>query len=226
MRSGRFLTRLLRLILGRAASAAGSRRHGYGHGHGYGRGRSHEDVNARAALALARCRRALAEARAERQQRVADLLRYGKARDVLMERVAAAPAGPERDGLQRSLATLEDRLTEWFDQLDALDARIARLESDLAFLKTMAGEGPEEPGPRQERARERPAGPPPPDAEQARHLAALGLTALPASLVELKAAYRARLKAVHPDLGAQGSTEATAAATVAFAELRKNFVGR
>ncbi len=238
MPSGRVLRRLLRLVLGQAMAAAGGRRHGYGHGPD----RSGEDVRARAAAAAARCRRALAEARAEREQRVADLLRYGEAREILMAREKAEPPGPGKDALRRSLATLDERLTAWFDQLDALETYIGALEVDLAGFRTMAGEGPQEDarenarentgkgagkdGKRQ-RGAERPADTTG-DAELARQLAALGLVAMPATMVELKAAYRARLKTVHPDLstqaGTKASTEATAAATVAFAELRKRFI--
>ena len=46
---------------------------------------------------------------------------------------------------------------------------------------------------------------------------------MPATLADLKTAYRERLKAVHPDVSGHGSTEAAALATVAFAELRKRF---
>lgn len=214
MNSGRILRRLLRLALIRAA-AAGDR------WSGRARNRRHEDALARAARAIARCRRALAEAQAERKARVADLLRYGKAREALIAREAAEPPGAGKDAVRRSLATLEERLVAWLDELDALDARIAGLEADLAFL-TGTASGARENGPDETAGPETAATNP--DAERARQLAALGLGAMPASLVELKAAYRARLKAVHPDVGAQASTDATAAATVAFAELRRHFV--
>lgn len=214
------------MILSRAATAGAPwSRRGYGHGHGYDH--VHDDGVARAARAAARCRRALREAQAQRNTLVADLLRYGEAREVLLAREAAEPAGAGKDALRRSLERLETRLVEWFDQLDALDARIAELESDLAFLTGRAGEGHagegrgsgahEDTGAKRAAEAFR-------DAECARHLAALGLDARPATLVELKAAYRARLKAVHPDVSPGASTEAAAAATVAFAELRKQFV--
>lgn len=236
MQSGRTLRRLLRLVLGQAMAAAGSRWSGYGR-YGQAQDRSGEDLRSHAALAVARCRLALAEARTERERRVADLLRYGAAREVLVAREAAEPSGPGKDALQRSLATLDERLTDWFEQLDALHARIAALESDLAHFRTLAGEEPDggtrkngkrqESGKQESGAGEKPADPPR-DAELARYLAALGLVTMPATMVELKAAYRSRLKTVHPDVGAQAdvqaSTEATAAATVAFAELRKRFV--
>lgn len=211
MSTARLLGKLLRIVLGRAVGAFAPRTDG---------------GPADPALAARRCRRALAEARADRERRVAELLRYGSARDVLLARVEAEPPGPSRDSLRRSLETLERRLTHWLDELDELDARIDTLKADLALFDALAGNGPE-----RGREREAPRGSahPAPNPEQARHLAALGLTAMPASLVELKAAYRARLKAVHPDVaaatGAQASTDAAAAATVAFAELRKRFVG-
>ena len=222
MSSGRVLRRLLRLVLGRAAAATSHRWSGDGHA----QSRSDEDV-----LAAARCRRALAEALAERDRRIADLLRYGAARNALIARCEAEPSGPGKEALRRSLATLDERLTERFDQLDALDARITALETDLDYFTATAGET-REGGARDSGQRESGAGETPAetalDPELARLLAALGLSAMPATLVELKAAYRSRLKAVHPDVGAQvgghASTEATAAATVAFAELRKRFV--
>lgn len=69
-----------------------------------------------------------------------------------------------------------------------------------------------------------PADPPPAhDAATARHLAALGLAAMPATLDDLKSAYRARLKAVHPDVSGRPSSDDAARATVAFAELRRRF---
>jgi len=215
MNAGRVLRRLLRLAL-RRATGGGTRRSGYG------QDRSGEDAPARAAQMAARCRRALGEARARRKTLIADLLRYGEARDILMTREAAEPAGPEKDALRRSLETLDKRLVAWFDELDALDARIAGLESELAFLTGMAGESGGNSA--RDEARSETTAEASIDAERARHLAALGLGAMPATLAELKAAYRTRLKAVHPDVGAQASTDDAAAATVAFAELRKHFV--
>ncbi len=214
MNAGRVLRHLLRLALRRATG--GSRRAGRGYD------RSGEDAHARAAQLAERCRRALAEARARRKTLIADLLRYGEARDVLLTREAAEPAGPEKDALRRSLETLDKRLVAWFDELDALDACIADLESELAFLTGMAGEGGGDSA--RDEARSETKAEPSVDAARARHLAALGLVAMPATLAELKSAYRARLKAVHPDVGAQASTDDAAAATVAFAELRKQFV--
>ncbi|MBP2295484.1 J domain-containing protein [Azospirillum rugosum] len=229
MATARLIRNLLRLVFRRSATLAGDawtgrswRREG-----SYG--------SADAAAMAARCRRELAAARAERQSRVADLLRYGEAREVLVAREAAAPPGAEKEALRRSLSRLDDTLTAWFEELDRLEARIAALDSDLAFYAALAGEemgaspggasgnaGGASGGTGREQAR------PASDPDLARHLAALGLSAMPANLPELKAAYRARLKAVHPDLGPQtdprAATEATAAATVAFAELRKHFV--
>lgn len=231
MATARLFKTLLRLVLRHTATLAGGPR--------TGRSR-HGTIDA--AAAAARCRRDLATARKERQRRVADLLRYGDARELLVAREAAAAPGPEKESLRRSLARLDDALTAWFDELDRLEARIAALEADLAHYAALAGEEAEGARPGGSRpggasgasGRER-SGPgsdrgaaPPPDPELARHLAALGLSAMPASLPALKAAYRSRLKAVHPDLGPQAdpraATEATAAATVAFAELRKRFV--
>ncbi|MCW2244297.1 J domain-containing protein [Azospirillum canadense] len=237
MTTARLIKNLLRLVFRRTATLAG----------GPWSGRSWQRTNsygsADPAAMAARCRRDLAAARAERQRRVADLLRYGNAREVLVAREAAAPPGAEKESLRRSLARLDETLTAWFEELDRLEARIAALESDLAFYAALAGEevgasasgasgnsggnpggasGGASGGTGRERAR------PAHDAELARHLAALGLSAMPANLPELKAAYRSRLKAVHPDLGPQtdprAATEATAAATVAFAELRKRFI--
>lgn len=215
MNAGRVFRHLLRLALRRATGGASR-----GAGHGYGG--SGEDAHARAARMAARCRRVLAEARIRRKTLIADLLRYGEARDILMTREAAEPAGAEKDALCRSLETLDKRLAAWFDELDALDAHVAELESELAFLTGTAGDGGGN-GARDETRSETRAEPSA-DAERARHLAALGLVAMPATLAELKAAYRARLKAVHPDVGAQASTDDAAAATVAFAELRGRFV--
>lgn len=224
MATARLIRSLLRLVFRRTATLAG------GAWSGRSWQRANTDGSADPAAMAARCRRELATARTERQRRVADLLRYGAARDVLVAREAAAPPGAEKESLRQSLARLDDTLTAWFEELDRLEARIAALESDLALYAALAGEdvsagntgGPSGGAGSGERAR------PAHDAELARHLAALGLSALPASLPELKAAYRARLKAVHPDLGPQtdprAATEATAAATVAFAELRKRFI--
>ncbi len=241
MTTARLIKNLLRLVFRRTATLAG----GPWSGRSWQRAGSYGSADP-AAMA-ARCRRDLAAARAERQRRVADLLRYGNAREVLVAREAAAPPGAEKESLRRSLARLDETLTAWFEELDRLEARIAALDSDLAFYAALAGEevgaspggasgnsggnsggnpggnpGGASGGAGRERAR------PTHDAELARHLAALGLSAMPANLPELKAAYRSRLKAVHPDLGPQtdprAATEATAAATVAFAELRKRFV--
>jgi hypothetical protein len=198
---------LLRLVFGRAASAAAAYLDDFAPG---GRHRG-EDATASAALAAARCRREIAEAIAERERLVADILRYDKAREVLIAQEAAETDEAAREALARSLKTLEDQLTAWLDEHDDLGARIAELEADLAFFEAAAGET------------EQPTAKPSTATQPDPHLAALGLTAMPATLAELKAAYRARLKAVHPDVGPQASTDDAARATVAYAELRKRF---
>jgi len=165
-------------------------------------------------LAVERCRRAIGQASTERDRLIAEIRRYDDAREVLIAREASEPDRTKRNELHRSLRALDARLTGWLDEHDALTARIAGLEADLAFLETLAGAGSRWRGAQADTGTAADPGVIP-------YLEALGLLAMPATLVELKAAYRARLKAVHPDVGNQPSTEAAAAATVAFAELRK-----
>jgi hypothetical protein len=220
---GRGFGMLLRLALGAAAAAAAAGSLG-------ARPRRGPDVDAeREAEARAgRCRLAAAEIRAERAALAAEILRHGEAREILAARLAAEPEGPGRDELARSLGLLEDRLLAWLDERDALGERLAELEDELAFLDAAArGDprpgfgGPDPQGADPDDAD--PGGPDPVDPETARHLAALGLASAPPTLAGLKAAYRARLKAVHPDVGATPSTAAAARATVAFAELRRRY---
>jgi hypothetical protein len=133
----------------------------------------------------------------------------------------AAEQDPERrSALCLSLESLEEKLTVWLDEHDELVATISRLESDLSFFGAAFDDEDEEP-----RDTGRSTGDPgaAADTRTREALAALGLVTMPATLAELKAAYRDRLKAVHPDINGQGSTEAAARATVAFAELRKRF---
>ena len=177
-----------------------------------------------AGATVMRVRRQLAAAKAQREALVSEILRYDKAREVLTAQISAEPDLERQAALRLSLQSLEERLTLWLDEHDELGATISRLEADLAFFD--AAFGPEE----RERQRDHRQSDssaddstPTPDAKSREALAALGLTAMPASLADLKAAYRDRLKAVHPDINGQGSTEAAARATVAFAELRKRF---
>src|SRR5690349_4365723 len=202
---------LLRLVFGKAAATVAAYLDALAPG--AGGGRPGEDAALRAALAAERCRREIARARTGREHLVAEILRHDKAREILIERLEAATDEAGKQSLRRSLKTLEDRLTGWLDEHDALNAEIAALEADLAFFDAAGGRGEEPP---------RPAGPAI-DAETAGHLAALGLAAPPGTLADLKTAYRTRLKAVHPDVGARPSTEDAARATVAFAELRKRY---
>ncbi|HYG86591.1 MAG TPA: hypothetical protein VD978_10060 [Azospirillum sp.] len=154
---------------------------------------------------------------AERERLVAEIRRYDDARAVLIARQASEPDRTRRDELRRSLTALDARLSEWLDEHDALTARIAGLEADLAVLEALAGAGSRRHGAQADTGMAA-------DPCIVPYHEALGLRAMPATLVELKAAYRTRLKAVHPDVGSQPSTEAAAAATVAFAELRKHLV--
>jgi len=171
-----------------------------------------------------RLRRQLAAAKAQRESLISEILRYDKAREVMTDQIAAEPDLERRSALRLSLESLEERLTAWLDEHDELTDTIRRLEADLTFFGAAFDD--EFVDENQER---RDTGPSADESEtvadtRAREaLAALGLTAMPATLAELKAAYRDRLKAVHPDINGQGSTEAAARATVAFAELRKRF---
>jgi hypothetical protein len=171
-----------------------------------------------AGAAVMRLRRQLAEAKEQRETLVSEILRYDKAREVMTAQIAAEADLERRSALRLSLESLEERLTDWLDQHDELVATISRLEADLAFFGAAFGSEESE-----QQHKERSAGDSGPtmDAGTREALAALGLTAMPATLAELKSAYRDRLKAVHPDINGQGSTEAAARATVAFAELRK-----
>jgi chromosome segregation ATPase len=181
-----------------------------------------------ASATVTRVRRQLAAAKAQRETLVSEILHYDKAREVLTSQISSEPDLERQAALRLSLQNLEERLTLWLDEHDELGATISRLEADLAFFD--AAFGPEEQEQEQERKRDhRQSDPsaddsaPVPDTRTREALAALGLAAMPASLADLKAAYRDRLKAVHPDINGQGSTEAAARATVAFAELRKRF---
>src|SRR5690349_13633737 len=85
---------LLRLVFGQAAGAVAAYldslapRNFESGGFGPGGRRPEEDAAASAALAAARCRREIAGALAERERLVADILRYDKAREVLIAREA------------------------------------------------------------------------------------------------------------------------------------------
>lgn len=217
MGNAREMRKLLRLVLGRAAAGvarrlgvprpeSGTSRHDP---------RPGENAAARAALAAERCRRAISKGNTERERLIAQIRRYDDTREVLIAREASEPDRTKRDELRRSLKTLDARLGEWLDEHDALTARIAGLEADLAFIETLAAAGSRRHGHQADTGIAA-------DPGVAPYLEALGLLAMPATLIELKAAYRARLKAVHPDVGSQPSTEAAAAATVAFGELRKH----
>jgi hypothetical protein len=165
-----------------------------------------------------RLRRQLAAAKAQRELLVSEILRYDKAREIMTAQIAAEPDLERRSALRLSLESLEERLTTWLDEHDELIATISRLEADLTFFDAAFDD--ESQGWRDKGSS---GGDPRTAADTGTQeaLAALGLTTMPSTLAELKAAYRDRLKAVHPDINGQGSTEAAARATVAFAELRK-----
>jgi hypothetical protein len=165
-------------------------------------------------------RRQLAAAKAQRELLISEILRYDKAREVMTAQIAAETDLERRSALRLSLESLEERLTTWLDEHDELVATISRLEADLAFFDAAFED--EYQGPQDAGSSGGDSGTST-DARTQEALAALGLTAMPSTLAELKAAYRDRLKAVHPDINGQGSTEAAAHATVAFAELRKRF---
>jgi hypothetical protein len=206
---------LLRLIFGSAASTVAAYLDRLDPSSRKGGGRAED-----AGTTVTRLRRELAAAQSRREALIADILRYDKAREVLTSQIAAEADLERRSALRVSLESLEERLTLWLDEHDDLTATIGRLEADLNFFDAASGteerKGPEP---------EPPPGQPGPtvDARTREALAALGLTAMPPTLAELKTAYRERLKAVHPDVSGHGSTEAAALATVAFAELRKRF---
>ena len=169
---------------------------------------------------VARLRHQLAAAKEQRELLISEILRYDKAREIMTAQIAAEPDLERRSALRLSLESLEERLTTWLDEHDDLVATISRLEADLTFFDAAFED--EDQGRRDTGS----SGGDPGTATDIRTqeaLTALGLTAMPSTLAELKAAYRDRLKAVHPDINGQGSTEAAAHATVAFAELRKRF---
>jgi hypothetical protein len=177
---------------------------------------------------VTRLRRQLAAAKSQREALISEILRYDKAREVITAQIAAESDPERQSALRLSLESLEERLTQWLDEHDELVATISRLEADLSFFDTAFGTDDaafdtEEQERRDTGSSAGDAGPAATDTRTREALAALGLTAMPATLAELKTAYRERLKAVHPDVNGQGSTEAAALATVAFAELRKRF---
>jgi hypothetical protein len=223
---------LLRLVFGTATAAVAEYLDALAPGAspaGGARGRSGEEAATRAALAASRCRQAITVARAERARLVADILRYDQAREVLIAQEASEADVARKEALRRSLKRLEDQLTAWLDASDALGTEIAGLETDLAFFEAAAAGGTSQTdaagaqGGTKAGSSGAQGAAPAFSPETAHHLGALGLTTMPASLAELKSAYRARLKAVHPDVGAQPSTHDAARATVAFAELRRGF---
>ncbi|EWY36629.1 hypothetical protein N825_09920 [Skermanella stibiiresistens SB22] len=211
---------LLRLVFGTAASTVAAYLDRLDPGNPRGRTRSSGAGDG--IEAAARCRRELASARAQRDHLASEIRRYDTVRDVLIGQIASETDGARRATLTQSLTSLEDRLTGWLDEHDLWLETIARLEADLSFFDAVSGKESSESPPDPEPAGAR-TSPPPPDPVTARHLAALGLNTVPADLDELKSAYRARLKAVHPDVSGQASTDAAALATVAFAELRRRF---
>jgi hypothetical protein len=172
---------------------------------------------------VTRLRRQLADAKSQREVLISEILRYDKAREVMTAQIAAESDLERRSALRLSLESLEERLTLWLDEYDELVATISRLEADLAFFDAASGTEYQEYQERQDTDPSDADSGPVMDTRTREALAALGLTAMPATLAELKTAYRDRLKAVHPDVNGQGSTEAAALATVAFAELRRRF---
>lgn len=207
---------LLRLIFGSAASTVAAYLDGLDPSRRSASGRTEG-----AGSATMRLRRELAAARSRREELISEILRYDKAREVMTDQVAGETDPERRAALRLSLESLEERLTLWLDEHDDLTATINRIEADLSFFDTASGTEDTE-----KRREEDPApgrSEPAVDARTRDALAALGLTSMPPTLADLKTAYRDRLKAVHPDVSGQGSTEAAALATVAFAELRKRF---
>jgi len=207
---------LLRLVFGSAAATVAAYLDRLDPAFRAGAGSGTEDAGS----TVMRLRRQLAEAKAQRELLISEILRYDKAREVITAQIAAEQDLERRSALRLSLESLEERLTSWLDEHDELVATISRLEADLAFFG--AAFSNEEESQRHTGESTSDSGSAP-DAKTRESLAALGLIAMPATLAELKAAYRDRLKAVHPDINGQGSTEAAARATVAFAELRKRF---
>jgi hypothetical protein len=211
---------LLRLVFGSAAATVAAYLDRLDPSSRTGGSRSKDES---AGTIVTRLRRELAATKSRRDALVAEILRYDKAREVMSAQIAAEADLERRSALRLSLESLEERLTLWLDEHDDLTATISRLEADLSFFDAASGTEYTEDIKGQD------ADPPPGQAGPAVDtrtrdaLAALGLTRMPATLADLKSAYRERLKAVHPDINGQGSTEAAALATVAFAELRKRF---
>jgi hypothetical protein len=207
---------LLRLVFGSAAASVAAYLDRLDPAFRAGAGSGTEDAGS----TIMRLRRQLDAAKAQRESLISEILRYDRARQVMTAQIAAEQDPERRSALRLSLESLEEKLTAWLDEHDELVATISRLEADLSFFGTAFDEEDEEP-----RDTGRSTGDPgaAADTRTREALAALGLVAMPATLAELKAAYRDRLKAVHPDINGQGSTEAAARATVAFAELRKRF---
>jgi hypothetical protein len=211
---------LLRLVFGSAAATVAAYLDRLDPASRAGAGRTDD-----AGSTVIRLRRQLAALKAQRETLISEILRYDKAREVMTAQIAAEPDLERRAALRLSLESLEERLTTWLDEHDELVATISRLEADLAFFGMAfedenqewrdTGSSGGDSGTAGDTATT--------DTRTQEALAALGLTAMPSTLPELKAAYRDRLKAVHPDINGQGSTEAAARATVAFAELRKRF---
>jgi hypothetical protein len=207
---------LLRLVFGSAAASVAAYLDRLDPAFRAGGGSGTEDAGS----TVMRLRRQLDAAKAQRESLISEILRYDKARQVMTAQIAAEQDPERRSALRLSLESLEEKLTAWLDEHDELGATINRLEADLSFFGAAFDDEDEEP-----RDTGRSTGDPgaAADTRTREALAALGLVAMPATLAELKAAYRDRLKAVHPDINGQGSTEAAARATVAFAELRKRF---
>jgi hypothetical protein len=207
---------LLRLVFGSAAATVAAYLDRLDPAFRAGVGSGTEDAGS----TVMRLRRQLDAAKAQRELLISEILRYDKAREVMTAQIAAEHDLERRSALRLSLESLEERLTAWLDEHDELVATISRLEADLTFFDAAfddENQGSQDTG----RSTDDPGTAA--DTRTRETLAALGLTAMPSTLAELKAAYRDRLKAVHPDINGQGSTEAAARATVAFAELRKRF---
>lgn len=208
---------LLRLVFGSAAATVAAYLDGRDPAKRSGSARTEG-----AGSAIMRLRRELAAARSRRDALISEILRYDKAREVMTAQVADETDPERRAALRVSLESLDERLTIWLDEHDDLTATISRLEANLSFFDAASGtedDTGERTGPDPSPGETGPVV----DARTRDALASLGLTGMPATLADLKTAYRDRLKAVHPDVSGQGSTEAAALATVAFAELRKHF---